>query len=60
MAADLIIHETNFGPAHTPYAALAALPPELRARRRLIHSSDGFDVGSSNLGALREGQNVRP
>src|SRR5262249_53487911 len=24
--ADLIIHETNFGPAHTPYASLAALP----------------------------------
>ena len=53
--ADLIIHETNFGPAHTPYAALAALPAELRARMRLIHYPDGFDIAASNIAALREG-----
>ncbi|HEY3234712.1 MAG TPA: MBL fold metallo-hydrolase, partial [Polyangiaceae bacterium] len=41
--AQLIIHETNLGPAHTPYSALAALPGELRARMRLIHYSDAFD-----------------
>jgi ribonuclease BN (tRNA processing enzyme) len=58
--ADLIIHETNHGPAHTPYAALAALPPELRARMRLIHYSDGFDTASSNILPLREGDVLRP
>jgi ribonuclease BN (tRNA processing enzyme) len=59
-AADLIIHETNFGPAHTPYASLAALPAELRARMRLIHYSDGFDTASSNITPLREGEILRP
>jgi len=58
--ADLIIHETNFGPAHTPYASLAALPAELRARMRLIHYSDGFDLGASNIVPLREGEILRP
>src|SRR5262245_10743834 len=29
--ADLIIHETNLGPAHTAYSDLAALPEALRA-----------------------------
>jgi ribonuclease BN (tRNA processing enzyme) len=59
-AADLIIHETNLGPAHTPYASLAALPAELRARMRLIHYPDGFDTASSNITALREGEILRP
>jgi hypothetical protein len=58
--ADLIIHETNFGPAHTPYAALAALPDELRARMRLIHYSDLFDTTSSVIVPLREGDVLRP
>jgi hypothetical protein len=57
--ADLIIHETNLGPAHTPYASLAALPPELRARMRLIHYTDWFDTESSVIEALREGALVR-
>jgi ribonuclease BN (tRNA processing enzyme) len=58
--ADLIIHETNFGPAHTPYEALAALPGELRARMRLIHYSDVFDTASSNIMPLREGEVLLP
>jgi ribonuclease BN (tRNA processing enzyme) len=58
--ADLIIHETNFGPAHTPYASLATLPAELRARMRLIHYSDGFDASSSNIGVLHEGDLLHP
>jgi ribonuclease BN (tRNA processing enzyme) len=53
--ADLIIHETNLGPAHTPYASLAALPAELRARMRLIHYMDSFDTESSVIEPLREG-----
>ena len=58
--ADLIIHETNFGPAHTPYSALAALPAELRAKMRLIHYADGFDTEASNIVALREGEVLEP
>lgn len=58
--ADLIIHETNFGPAHTPYEKLAALPAELRARMRLIHYADGFDTAASTITALREGEVLRP
>lgn len=58
--ADLIIHETNFGPAHTPYAALAALPELLRARMRLIHYPDSFDIAASNIAVVREGEILRP
>jgi len=58
--ADLIIHETNLGPAHTPYSALAALPSELRARMRLIHYPDGFDTAASTIAALREGEVLHP
>lgn len=59
-AADLIIHETNLGPAHTPYESLAALPAELRARMRLIHYPDGFDTSGSAIAALSEGEVLRP
>ena len=55
-AADLIVHETNYGPAHTPYAALAALPTETRDRLRLIHYPDTLDLGSSVVTPLHEGQ----
>ncbi len=58
--ADLIIHETNFGPAHTPYADLAALPVELRAKMRLIHYPDSFDIEASNITVLREGDVLAP
>jgi len=58
-AADLVIHETNFGPAHTPYHQLAALPAELRARMRLIHYPDSFDLTTSAITPLREGDVVR-
>ena len=58
-AADLIIHETNFGPAHTPYAALAALPADLRARMRLNHYPDAFDTAASVIKPLREGEVLR-
>jgi len=58
--ADLIIHETNFGPAHTPYAALAGLPADLRTRMRLIHYSDLFDASSSAIAVVREGEVLHP
>lgn len=54
--ADLIIHESNYGPAHTPYAALAALPAETRERLRLIHYPDTLDLASSVVTPLHEGQ----
>lgn len=58
--ADLIIHETNFGPAHTPYEKLAALPQKLREKMRLIHYADSFDTKSSNITPLREGELLFP
>lgn len=58
--ADLVIHETNLGPAHTPYPALAALPSELRSRMRLIHYPDSFDVAASSIAVLGEGDVLRP
>jgi ribonuclease BN (tRNA processing enzyme) len=58
--ADLIIHETNLGPAHTPYAALAGLPAALRRKMRLIHYPDSFDVAASVITPLREGDVLRP
>jgi ribonuclease BN (tRNA processing enzyme) len=58
--AHLIIHETNYGPGHTPYSSLAALPAELRARMRLIHYPDQFDTQESNIQALSEGEILHP
>jgi ribonuclease BN (tRNA processing enzyme) len=52
--ADVVVHETNFG-AHTPYAKLAALPPESRRKLRLIHWPDGFDVDNSVIPVLQDG-----
>jgi ribonuclease BN (tRNA processing enzyme) len=57
--ADLVIHETNFGPAHTPYSALAALPVELRGKMRLVHYPDTFDPRSSAIAVLAEGDVLR-
>lgn len=53
--ADVVIHETNFGPAHTPYESLAALPAATRAQMRLIHYPDSFDVDASVIPVVREG-----
>ena len=55
--ADLIVHETNYG-AHTPYAKLAALPEALRAKMRLVHYPDDFDVDGSAIECLRQGRRV--
>jgi len=53
--ADLIIHETNLGPGHTPLESLGALPASLRRRMRLIHYPDGLDLASLPIQALRTG-----
>jgi hypothetical protein len=54
--ADLIVHETNHGPAHTAYADLVTVDPLVRARMRLIHYPDEFDVAASAIPALLEGE----
>lgn len=52
---DLIVHETNLGPAHTDYESLAALPADLRARMRLIHYTDDFDHEERAIALCHEG-----
>ena len=54
--ADLIIHETNFGPAHTPYERLAELPEKLRKKMRIIHYPDFLDLEESVIQPMIEGQ----
>lgn len=56
-AADLVVHETNYG-VHTPYEKLAALPEALRKKMRLVHYSDLFDRLQSNIAVLEEGKVV--
>jgi ribonuclease BN (tRNA processing enzyme) len=61
-ASDLFFHETNLG-VHTPLASLAALPAETRARMRLIHYPDFFDVDDvdgSPIACAREGERYEP
>jgi ribonuclease BN (tRNA processing enzyme) len=55
-SADLIIHETNLGPVHTPYEELARLPAGLRAKMRLIHFPDTFDCEAANIELLEQGR----
>jgi ribonuclease BN (tRNA processing enzyme) len=57
--ADVIVHETNLGPAHTAYTDLLTVPQEIRARMRLIHYPDSFDPGESEIPCLAEGEGFR-
>jgi glyoxylase-like metal-dependent hydrolase (beta-lactamase superfamily II) len=52
LASDLVLHETGHG-VHTPYAALASLPPQVRAKMRLVHYPDSIEGGA--IERLREG-----
>lgn len=54
-AADLFLHETGSS-IHTPYEALAALPPDVRGKARLIHFPDEFDPAGRAVEALVEGR----
>jgi ribonuclease BN (tRNA processing enzyme) len=56
--ADLIVHETNYGPAHTAYSDLLTLDEAVKKKMRLIHYPDEFDVARSEIPALVEGQVV--
>jgi hypothetical protein len=53
--ADAFLHETGAG-IHTPYEHLAALPPDVRARLKLIHYPDGFTTGEGGLPLLEQGR----
>lgn len=54
--ADVIVHESGPAPSHTPIEHLNALPGKLRAKIRLIHLADDFDVSSTDIKPLREGE----
>jgi ribonuclease BN (tRNA processing enzyme) len=58
LPADLIIHETNHGPAHTPYSELAALPEATRAKMRLIHYPD--ELTETIIARVSEGEILVP
>lgn len=53
--ADLIVHEANTGPTHTPIEKLNAVPAGVKAKMRLIHLPDGFDPASTDIAILRAG-----
>jgi ribonuclease BN (tRNA processing enzyme) len=53
--ADLIVHESNLGPAHTPIEQLNALPANIKKRMRLIHLPDGFDPARTDIAILCAG-----
>ncbi len=57
--ADLIIHETNLGPAHTDIHLLTGLPVETQAKIRLIHYPDDIELPPCHLSLLREGEMLR-
>jgi ribonuclease BN (tRNA processing enzyme) len=59
-AADVIVHETNLGPAHTAYANLAALPEEIRRRMHLIHFPDEAVGMPTVIPMLSEGEVLQP
>jgi ribonuclease BN (tRNA processing enzyme) len=53
--ADVFLHET--GPSiHTPYETLAALPPDVLRKARLIHFPDDFDRAASAVEVLEQGR----
>lgn len=55
-AADRIVHEVNYGGAHTPYEKLIGLPDAVKAKMWLVQYSDLFDPDASAIEALREGR----
>ncbi len=55
-AADLMIHETNHGPAHTAYEQLLTVAPAVRNKMHLIHYSDFFDAAGSEIAVVKQGR----
>lgn len=58
--AGLIVHETNYPPAHTPIEDLNALPERIRKKIRLIHMGDDFDPKTTDMVPLTEGEVLEP
>jgi ribonuclease BN (tRNA processing enzyme) len=54
--ADVIVHECNEPPVHTPIESLNALPAELQAKIRLVHLPDRFDPFATPLKPLQQGE----
>ena len=57
--ADVIVHETNLGPAHSAYSDLLTVPAAIREKMKLIHYPDGFDTATSEIACLAEGDVLR-
>ena len=53
---DIIVHEANIGPVHTNIETLNSLPPEIRKKMRITHIIDDFDVTSTDMVPLTEGE----
>ena len=53
--ADLIVHESNTGAAHTDIEELNGLPDDLRHRMRIVHQRDDFDPARTDIPLLKEG-----
>ena len=53
---DLIVHEVNHPPVHTPIEKLNELPDALRAKMRLSHLADDFDQSATDMRALSDGE----
>jgi ribonuclease BN (tRNA processing enzyme) len=53
--AQLIVHESNLGVAHTPIESLNALPKNIRDKMKIIHLTDDFDPTTTDISILREG-----
>jgi hypothetical protein len=58
-AVDLVVHEANLPPLHTPYEMLAGLPADLHAKLRLIHYPDDFDPGPARPNPCGKGAGMR-
>ena len=55
---DFIMHETSFGPGHTPLEKLLELPEELRDKMLVVHLPEGF-APIDELEFGRQGQTYR-
>ena len=56
--ADFVVHESAYGPAHTPLSKLEALPASLREKLMVVHYPDDLDTTQSKLRFGREGETV--
>ena len=54
--ADLVVHESNLGPSHTPIESLNGLPDSIRRKIRLIHLPDDFETAKTDMRILQAGE----